>query len=181
MKTDLFQSCGQCWVFQICLHIECSTFIASSFGIWNSTTEIPSPPLALFLLIVPKFHLTSHSKISDSRLVITPSCLSGSWGSFLYISSVCSCHLFLISSASLRPTPFLSKLRRSGMIEFNSDDHHIYYCGQESLRRKGVAIIVNKSLKCRIWMQSQTRQNDLCSFPRQTIQYLGNPSLWPDQ
>ena len=37
MKTDLFQCCGQCWVFQICWHIECSTFTASSFRIWNST------------------------------------------------------------------------------------------------------------------------------------------------
>ena len=50
--------------------------------------------------------------------------------------------------------------------EFNSDDHYIYYCGQESLRRNGVALIVNKSLKCSIRMQSQKRQNDLCSFPR---------------
>ena len=36
MKTDLFQSCGHCWVFQICWHIEWSTFTASSFRIWNS-------------------------------------------------------------------------------------------------------------------------------------------------
>ena len=35
MKTDLFQSCGHCWVFQICWHIECSTFAASSFRIWR--------------------------------------------------------------------------------------------------------------------------------------------------
>ena len=54
------------------------------------------------------------------------------------------------------------------MGEFNSDDHYIYYCGQESLRRNEVAIIVNKSPKCSTWMQSQKRQNDLCSFPRQT-------------
>ena len=40
MKTDLFQSCGHCWVFQICWHIECSTFTASSFRIWNSSTGI---------------------------------------------------------------------------------------------------------------------------------------------
>ena len=40
MKTDPFQPCGHCWVFQICWHIECSTFTASSFGIWNSSTEI---------------------------------------------------------------------------------------------------------------------------------------------
>ena len=38
----------------------------------------------------------------------------------------------------------ISKLRWTGMGEFNSDDHYIYYCGQESLRRNGVAIMVNK-------------------------------------
>ena len=38
----------------------------------------------------------------------------------------------------------ISKLKCIGMGEFNSDDHYIYYCGQESLRRNGVAIIVNK-------------------------------------
>ena len=38
----------------------------------------------------------------------------------------------------------ISKLRYTGMGEFNSDGHYIYYCGQESLRRNGVAIIVNK-------------------------------------
>ena len=62
VKTDLFQSCGHCWVFQICWHIECSTFTASSFRIWNSSAEIPSPPLALFVVMLPKAHLTSHSK-----------------------------------------------------------------------------------------------------------------------
>ena len=60
----------------------------------------------------------------------------------------------------------ISELQWTGMGEFNSDDHYIYYCGQESLRRNGVAIIENKSLKCSNWMQSQKRQNDLCSFPR---------------
>ena len=49
----------------------------------------------------------------------------------------------------------ISELRWIGMGEFNSDDHYIYYCGQESLRRNRVAIIVNKSLKCSTWMQSQ--------------------------
>ena len=76
----------------------------------------------------------------------------------------------------------ISELRWTGMGEFNTDDHYIYYCGQESLRRKGVAITVNKkSLKCSTWMQSQKWQNDLCSFPRQTIQYHSNPSLCPNQ
>ena len=99
MKTDLFQSCGHWWVFQIRWHIECSTF-TSSFRIWNGSTEIPSPPLSLFIVMLPKAHLTLHSRMSGPRWVIIPSWWSGSWRSFLY-SSVYSCHLFLISSASV--------------------------------------------------------------------------------
>ena len=49
----------------------------------------------------------------------------------------------------------IRKLEWTRMGEFNSDDHYIYYCGQESLRRNGVAIIANKSPKCSTWMQSQ--------------------------
>ena len=75
----------------------------------------------------------------------------------------------------------ISELKWTGRGEFNSDDHCIYYCGQESLRRNGVAIIVNKSPKCSTWVQSQKQQNDLCSFPRQTIQYHSDPSLCPEQ
>ena len=75
----------------------------------------------------------------------------------------------------------ISELKWTGMGEFNSDDHYIYYCGQKSLRRNGVVIIVNKSPKCRTWMQSRKQQNELCSFPRQTIQYHSNPSLCPEQ
>ena len=41
----------------------------------------------------------------------------------------------------------LSELKWTGMGEFNSDDHYIYYCGQESLRRNGVAIMVNKRFR----------------------------------
>ena len=68
-----------------------------------------------------------------------------------------------------------------GMGEFNSDDHYIYYCGQEFLRRSGVPLIVNKKTpKCITCMQSQKWQNDLGSFPRQTIQHHGNPSLCPN-
>ena len=64
----------------------------------------------------------------------------------------------------------ISRLKWTGMGEFNSDDHYIYYCGQESLGRNGVAIIVNKTVwNACTWMQSQKQQNDLCSFPRQTI------------
>ena len=83
MKTDLLQSCGHCWVFQICWHTECSTFTASSFRIWNSSTGIPSPPLALFIVMLSKAHLTLHSRMSGSRWVITLSWLSGLWRSFL--------------------------------------------------------------------------------------------------
>ena len=49
----------------------------------------------------------------------------------------------------------IREIQWAGMGEFNSDDHYIYYCEQESLRRNGAAIIVNKSPKCRTWMQSQ--------------------------
>ena len=108
MKTDLFQSYDHCWVFQICLHIECSTFTLSSFRIWKSSTGVLSPPLALFIVMFPKTYLTSHSRMFDSRWVITSSWLSGSWRSFLNISSVYCCLLFLISSLSLRSLPFLS-------------------------------------------------------------------------
>ena len=62
----------------------------------------------------------------------------------------------------------ISELNWTGMVEFNSDDPDIY-CRQESLRRNGVAIMVNKSLKCSTWMQSQKCQNELGSVPRQTI------------
>ena len=67
MKTDLFQSCGHCWVFQIYWHIECSTFTASSSRIWNSSTGIPSPPLALFIVMLCKAHLTSQSRMSGCK------------------------------------------------------------------------------------------------------------------
>ena len=108
MKTDLFQSCGHCFVFQIFWHIECSTFTTSSLRIWNSSTGIPSPPLALFVEMLPKAYLTLPSRMSGSWWVITPSWLSESWRPFLYSSFVYSCHLFLISSASVRSIPFLS-------------------------------------------------------------------------
>ena len=78
MKTDLFQSCCHSWVFQICWLIECSTSTASSFRIWNSSTGIASHPLALFVMMLPKVHLTLNSRISGSRWVITPLWLSGS-------------------------------------------------------------------------------------------------------
>ena len=97
MKTDHFQSCGYCWVFQICWHIECSTLTASSFKIWNSSAAVPTPPLALFIVILLKVHLTSDSRMSGCRWMTTSLWLSGSLRVFLYSSSVYSCYLFLIS------------------------------------------------------------------------------------
>ena len=49
----------------------------------------------------------------------------------------------------------ISELKWIGMGKFNSDDHYVYYCGKESLRRNEVSLIVNKSLKCSTWVQSQ--------------------------
>ena len=50
----------------------------------------------------------------------------------------------------------ISKLKWTGMSKFNSADHYIYYCGQESLRRNGAALISQqKCLKCSTWMNSQ--------------------------
>ena len=99
MKTDLFQHCGHCWVLQICWRIQCSTFIAPSLGFLNSSAEISSPPLALFVVMLPKAHFTSYSSISGFTWVTPASFLSQSLWPFLYSSSVHSSYLFLISSA----------------------------------------------------------------------------------
>ena len=77
----------------------------------------------------------------------------------------------------------ISELRWTGMGEFNSDDHYIYYCGQESLRRNEVATIVNErvqnaALGCNL---KNDRMISVCLFPKQTIQYHRNPSLCPNQ
>ena len=88
MNTDLFQSCGHWWVFQICWNSVCSTLTASCFRIWNGSVKISSPPRALFIVILPKAQLTSHSRLSGSSWVITPLWLSGLWRSFLLSSSM---------------------------------------------------------------------------------------------
>ena len=49
----------------------------------------------------------------------------------------------------------ISELKWTRMGEFNSEDDYVYYSRQESLRKNGVALTVNKSLKCSTWMQSQ--------------------------
>ena len=75
----------------------------------------------------------------------------------------------------------ISKLKWMGMDEFNSDDHYTYYSGQESLRKWNSPHSQQESPKCNTWEQSQKQQNDLSSFPRQTIQHHSNPSLCPNQ
>ena len=116
MKTDLFQSSGHWWVFQICWHIECSIFTASSFRIWNGSTVIPSPPVVLFIVMLPKANLTSHSMMSGSRWVTIPLWLSGSWRSFfvqffcVFLPSLlnifCFCYVHTISVLSLHEPIF---------------------------------------------------------------------------
>ena len=95
-ETEIFQSCGHCWVFQICWHIECSTLTASSFRIWNSWTGIPSSPLALFIEMLP-----------NTWLCISGCLALGKWSHhcgylghedlFSYSSSVYSCLLNIFS------------------------------------------------------------------------------------
>ena len=71
----------------------------------------------------------------------------------------------------------LSELKWTGMGEFNSDDHQINYCGQESLSRNGVAIIVHKRVQNAVLECSLKNDNDHNLFPRQTIQRHSNPRL----
>ena len=108
VKTKLVQFCGHCWVFQICWHIECNALTAPSFRIWISSGGISSSPLALFIVMLPKAHLSLHSRTFDSRWVTTLSWLTKSLRLFLYSSSVYSCYLFLISSAPVRFLLFLT-------------------------------------------------------------------------
>ena len=114
MKTDLFQSYGHCWVFQICWRIGFSIFTASSFRIWNTSTGIPSPPLAFFIVMLSKAHLTSHSRISGCSswshhrdylghedlfcTVLLYILVTSSWYILLLL---CPYHLCPLSSASL--------------------------------------------------------------------------------
>ena len=75
----------------------------------------------------------------------------------------------------------INELKWTGMGEFNSDDHYIYYCGQESLKRNGVALIVNKRVRNAVLRCNLKNNRMTCSFSRQTIQYHGNPSQCSDQ
>ena len=63
----------------------------------------------------------------------------------------------------------ISELKWTGMGEFSRDDHYIYYSGQESLRRNGVAIMVNKRVQNAVLGCNLKNDTMICSFPRQTI------------
>ena len=75
----------------------------------------------------------------------------------------------------------ISKLKWTRMGEFNSEDYYIYYCEQESLRRNGVAIRVNRRVQNAVLGWNLKNNRMICLFPRKTIQYHGNPSLCLDQ
>ena len=74
----------------------------------------------------------------------------------------------------------ISEPKWTGMGKFKSDDHYIYFCGQESLRRNGVALIVNKRVRNAV-LGCNLKNNRMITlpFPRQAIQYHSNPSLCP--
>ena len=74
----------------------------------------------------------------------------------------------------------ISELKWTGMGKFNSDNYYIYYCGQESLRRNEVALIVNKRVQNAILGCNLKNDNHLSSFPRLTIWYHSNPSQCPN-
>ena len=85
-----WQSCGHCWVFQLCWHIEYSTFTTSSFRIWNSSTGIPSPPLALFIVML-------HIRTCISTCIRTPKIYIFSPDVFLELqTSILDCSLAII-------------------------------------------------------------------------------------
>ena len=75
----------------------------------------------------------------------------------------------------------ISELKWARMGKFNSDDHYIYYCGQDSHRRNGVALIVNKRVQTAVLGCSLKSERMICSFPGQAIQYHSNPCLCPNQ
>ena len=76
----------------------------------------------------------------------------------------------------------ISELKWTGMGKFNSDDHYMYYYGQEFLRRNGVALIVNKRVQNAVLGCSLKNDRMIClSEARQTIQDDSNPSLCSNQ
>ena len=73
----------------------------------------------------------------------------------------------------------ISELKWTGMDELNSDDHYIYYCGQESLRRNEVGLTVNKRAQNTVLGYNLKNNRVSCLFSRQIIKYYSKPSLCP--
>ena len=76
----------------------------------------------------------------------------------------------------------INELKCTGMDEYNSDDHYIYYCGQESLRRNAVVLTVNKRVQNSV-LGCSLKNDRMISlrFQGKTVQYHSNPSLCPSQ
>ena len=74
----------------------------------------------------------------------------------------------------------ISKLKWTEMGEFNSDDHYIYYCGQESLRRNGEAIMVNKRVHNAVLGCNLKNDRMISVRFQRKPQYHSNPSLCPN-
>ena len=72
-ENYLFQFCGYAYFSKFAGIIECNSFTTSDFRTWNSSPGIPSPPLALFVVMLSKAHLTSDSRMPGSRWMFTPS------------------------------------------------------------------------------------------------------------
>ena len=157
------------WVFQMCWYMECITFIASYFRIWNSSTEIPLPPIALFVVMLLKACLTLYFRMFGSSPVITPLWLSGSKRSFLYNSSVYSCHHFLISSFSVHYFAHLCIKCTLGISKFleeiSSPSHSIVFLYFfASITEEGVFISPCFSLELHIQMGISFLFSFACSF-----------------
>ena len=90
----------------------------------------------------------THITDSETLLVLTfLHCLTTYAFSLEFSMHACSVKLEVVKQEMARVNVDIlgiSELKWTGVAEFNSDDHYIYYCGQESLRRNGVAIMVNK-------------------------------------
>ena len=108
MRIDLFQSCGHCQVFQICLYNKCNALMASSFRVLNSSTGIPLHPQAFLTQCF--LRPTLLSRMSGSGWLMTPSQQSSlvHLDLFYAVFSMYSFHFFFISSMSTRSLPFIS-------------------------------------------------------------------------
>ena len=111
----------------------------------------------LYCMFVLSFYFQSvslyftHTTDSETLLVLTfLHCLTTYAFSLEFSMHACSVKLEVVKQKMARVNVGIlgiSELKWTGMGEFNSDDHYIYYCGQESLRRNGVAIMVNKRVQ----------------------------------